>query len=1029
MQTAQNQAHPPKLEIYTLGGLRIVRDGEPLTKLASRKVEGLLVYLACVGRSQPREVLAELLWDDFTQSRAMNNLRVVLSNLRKHVGDFVTITRESAAINLDANVWVDVVAFEKALSEVREAENGMTNETAVSLYQGSFLDGFYTRDARGFNDWFSIERERLQRLMLDAIGQLVSWKLAQKEYVSGIEQATRWLQLDPSSEMAHQQMMRLLAYNGQQPAAIRQFEACVQMLDEELGLEPSSQTLELFSQIRAGQLYKPQTQENEQPSPHNLPHLHKSFISRGNEIDAAASLVMNNRLVLLSGAGGVGKTTLSIKVGQHVLDAFPDGIWLVELAPITEPAHIAQAIMSGLGLRESPAQTPQARILGFLQQKECLLILDNCEHLIEATAQLAETALQRCPRLKILASSREVLNIGEAVYSVPSLSLPNENRATAVEEWQQYGAMRLFVERATAVQPQFKVTETNIQAITQICQQLDGIPLALELAAARTKILLPEQIASRLGDRFRFLTAGQRTAVPRQQTLQALVDWSWELLSPPEQALLRRLAIFSGGITLSTVESICTDETVDLYSVLDLLSELVNKSLLLVNHSQAQKPRYHLLETIRQYGLQRLVDADERKRYRQRHLDAYAYIAEQAEQELLGPNQVDWLHRLQTELDNIRSALNWAKKNDSEAGLRIASSLWKFWEAKGNMREGATWLAQLLEEAGDVLPAVRAKALGVQSDLNMYLFNIELAQSKARACLTLFRELEHPDGIAFGLNRVVTIYSFKKEFAIGLELTSESLAICQETDNQYGMAESYQKMARMVLHDAARVRECLEKSLAIYKKMGHLGGMSAIYYAFGFMAWLQGNYEEAQTWLEKNLKHDEQFGLPINIYTFLTLANVKFSLGDHPLAQDYFEKTLSISQQTGETRAAHWATLHLGHLFLRADKPVQAIKRLQESLDNFSNGAEMIGLVYALEGIAGFAVTRERPKTAVNLLAWTDATRESFGDLRPAFEQAFVDQDVAHAVDMMDETEYKAAYADGRKMSKEQAVALGLTNF
>ncbi|MEM7114813.1 MAG: BTAD domain-containing putative transcriptional regulator [Chloroflexota bacterium] len=394
MSNLSHDSNHPKLELHTLGGLRIVRNGEPLTQLSSRKVEGLLIYLACVGRSQPREVVAELLWDDFAQSRAMNNLRVVLSNLRKHVGDFVTITRETVALNPDANVWVDVVAFEKALSEVREVENGLTNETAVpletavSLYQGPFLDGFYLRDARGFDDWFSIERERLQRLMLDAVGQLVDWKLAQGEYLSGIEQATRWLQLDPLSEMAHQQMMRLLAYNGQQSAAIRQYEACVQMLDEELGLEPSSQTLELLGQIRAGQLYSAPLRydaaegvdETAVPPFKGLQRFDVAdaplFFGRELLTAQLVSQLASQQFLAIVGASGSGKSSLAragvvaaLQSGDALADdsRLPTGSSRWPIHIITPTAHPIEALAASL-TRDAESVTATATLMDDLQQ-------------------------------------------------------------------------------------------------------------------------------------------------------------------------------------------------------------------------------------------------------------------------------------------------------------------------------------------------------------------------------------------------------------------------------------------------------------------------------------------------------------------------------------------------------------------------------------------------------------------------------------------------------------------------------------
>src|SRR5579884_1453224 len=487
------------------------------------------------------------------------------------------------------------------------------------------------------------------------------------------------------------------------------------------------------------------------PETTNLPVQLTSFIGREKEMEEIKRLLSRTRLLTLTGSGGCGKTRLAAQVGADLLADFADGVWLVELAAIADPALVPQTVASTLGIREEPGQRLLETLQQHLKPKSLLLLLDNCEHLSAACAQLAETLLQACPNLRILASSREALGIaGELAYRVPSLSLPELPRlpsaeAALVPALARCEATRLFVERAALSYPGFALTEQNAPAVAQVCVRLDGIPLAIELAAARIKVLSADQIAARLDDRFRLLTGGSRTALPRQQTLRALIDWSYDLLSEAERTLLRRLSVFLGGWTLEAAEAVCADAShappraaamgagehaaapleagsrenaggpVAAEAVLDLLSRLVDKSLVLVEESAEAEARYRLLETVRQYSRDRLMESEEARDLRCRHRDWFLTLAEGAERRLRGPDQVAWLNRLAQEHDNLRMALEWCRAEEdagAEAGLRLAGALWRFWRVRGYLSEGRERLeAALAQASASERTAQRAKAL------------------------------------------------------------------------------------------------------------------------------------------------------------------------------------------------------------------------------------------------------------------------------------------------------------------------------
>jgi predicted ATPase/class 3 adenylate cyclase len=459
----------------------------------------------------------------------------------------------------------------------------------------------------------------------------------------------------------------------------------------------------------------PPLRSESRPS-HNLPLELTSFIGRQREIAQVQALLREQRLVTLTGSGGVGKTRLSIQAAGGMLVEFPDGVWYVELAPISDPELLPQTVAAALGLREERNRPIMDTLAYFLGQRELLLVLDNCEHLLEACARLADALLRKAPRLRMLSSSREALGIaGEHPFHVPSLAIADPRQLPSLEALQACEAVQLFIARALVVLPAFEVDEHNARTVAQICQRLDGIPLAIELAAARLNMLTTEQLASRLDNAFRLLTGGSRTALPRQQTLRATIDWSHQLLSDPERILLRRLAVFAGGGTLEGIEDVCADDELEAEQILDLLSGLVSKSMVGAERRQQEETRYRLLETVRQYAREKLFDASESEVLRKRHLDYYVALCEAAFPHIHGARRIEWTRRLRREHDNLREALEWAFHDPTLAveGLRIATALTdRFWATSGFHQEASRWLTAGIQAAGDGMPKLmKAKVL------------------------------------------------------------------------------------------------------------------------------------------------------------------------------------------------------------------------------------------------------------------------------------------------------------------------------
>ncbi|HSS70810.1 MAG TPA: tetratricopeptide repeat protein [Casimicrobiaceae bacterium] len=629
---------------------------------------------------------------------------------------------------------------------------------------------------------------------------------------------------------------------------------------------------DLASPERIYQLVHPQLRQtfpalrSLEATPNNLPQQITSFIGRERELAETKTLLANTRLLTLLGAGGLGKTRLSLQLAADVIDDFPDGVWFVELAPLADAQLVPQAVASVLGVKEAAGHQVIDALVEHVKDRKLSLILDNCEHLTHACAELAKKLLQAGSQVKLITSSREHLRVpGETTYPIPPLVVPDPCEKATLEAISQCEAVRIFIDRAIAAQPAFRLTPANASAVTEICYRLDGIPLALELAASRVRALSVETIAARLGDRFRLLTGGDRTALPRQQTLRASIDWSYDLLTDGERTLLRRLAIFSGSWTLEAAEAVTGFGELHEPDVLDLLAHLVDKSLTV---SQPDGARYRLLETVRQYAHERLREASEEDDVRARHLAFYLALAEAAEPELLGVNEGAWCARLDLEQPNLLLAHASCEPAESgaTAGLRFAFSLRNYWIDRGllGLAHRLT-LAALARPGASQRDLVRCRALAAAGSLEYFM----------------------------GL------------YADGQEHSRESLSIAEEIGDKERIATAFTLLGHLTVgHDPAAARKHYEAALTLARELGDKRRLANILNGLGVLCIQQGDVDHAEPFYEEALRLDRERGEPDGVALGLVnLAVVSIHHGSSDRARELLLEALAIADEAGLKRS------------------------------------------------------------------------------------------------------------------------------
>ena len=807
----------------------------------------------------------------------------------------------------------------------------------------------------------------------------------------------------------------------------------------------------------------------------NLPYQLSSFIGREQEVRQVQILLSQTRLLTLTGAGGCGKTRLALQAAAEAQEAFEDGVWLVKLDSLSDPRLVVQAALNALGLREEPGRSLTETLTGYLQSRRLLLVLDNCEHLLAACEALAQEVLERCPAVQVLATSREALGLlGEQVYRVPSLRLPDASTGAGepnAEAMLSYDAVRLFVERARYQRSDFALTAHNAAAVAQVCVRLEGIPLAIELAAARVRALSVEQIASRLDNRFHLLTGGSRTVLPRQQTLRAAIEWSYALLSAREQALLCRLSVFAGGWGLEAAEGVCGGEGIAGWEVLDVLTGLVDKSLVVYGEGGGAE-RYRMLEMVRGYGWERLETEGELERWRSRHLDWFLALAEEAERKLAGPEQGEWLERLEEEHDNLRAALGWCREAPEGAavGQRLAGALWRFWEVRGYLGLGRSSLLEALERDGaGGFTSERGKALNGAGHLANRQSDYVSARVLYEESLAIRRELGDKSGIAHSLHGLGGVAFNQGDYVSAHALYEESLAIRRELGDKSGIAWSLTGLGTVAtrLGDYVSAQALFEESLSLRRELRDKRGIAWSLSYLGDVATRQGDYVSAQALFEESLAIQRELGDKHGIaWSLSNLGDVAHAQGDDMSAHALHEESLSLRRELGDksgialslhdlgdvahaqgddmsAHALHEESLAiyrelggkygmalslhgLGNVAHAQGDDVSAHALFEESLTIRRELGEKYGIALSLEAFAEVASNQARPARAAHLMGAAETLREAIHAPISPSERDKYEHSVSEVRTALGEEAFAAAWSKGGAMTMEQAIAYAL---
>jgi non-specific serine/threonine protein kinase len=728
-------------------------------------------------------------------------------------------------------------------------------------------------------------------------------------------------------------------------------------------------------------------------SPNNLPPQPTRFIGRERELRDCLALLQSTRLVTLVGVGGGGKTRVAVQLAERLLGQHPDGVWFIDLAPLADPERVAQAVATVAGVREEPG-LPLAQSLGSrFSGQRALLVLDNCEHLLDACVRLVDALLDAAPELKIVATSREGLGTRwEQIYAIPSLSMPEPNEFEIVDvEVERFEAVRLFVDRATLARPDFRLSAKNGAAVGEICRRLDGIPLAIELAAARMRLLSAEQIRSKLHDRFRLLASGGRSTLPRHQTLKAAIQWSYDHLTLEEQRMLRALSVFAGGWTLETATAIC-GERADEFEVLDRLTRLHDKSLIVVERRDADEPRYRLLETVRQYAHELLIEGGETAAAHTRHRDWFLGLAEQAAPQMTGPDQRTWFDRLQTENDNLRAAIDWclAEDGNAESGLRLGVGMLWFWLIRGYLVEGRERLGALLAKDVDgAATAARGRALHGAGNLAFLQDDYAAARSYWEQALAVRESIGDRLGVAGSLGNLGSVAQYQGRHDEARSLFERSMEIFHGVGNRIGIATSLNCLGNVSRHlgDLEASRRYLDQAVVLTREIGNRMGESSS---------LEG------------------------------LGELMMQLGDIEGAKRMFEQALAIEREIGDV---HNQALTLGSLGLVARRQgdlALARSQCRTSLEMFHRNGARVQIAIALEKLAGLCALEGLPDRAARLWAAAAQLRQVVGASPSPSEQRELDQDVDAVRASLGKEAFDVAWGQGAAMGVDQAIALAL---
>lgn len=970
------------IRLRTLGGLQLrdARGRDYCGQLQPKRL-ALLVYLAHTPRRfHRRDSLLALFWPEADSTDARNTLRQALYAMRQTLAKGVLAGRGYEEIAVTDLLWSDVVAFESALGAGQV-------ERAVGLYRGPFLEGFHAQNVgREFEDWLDGERVRLRNLAVEA-----GLSLARREEARGnLSAATRWVRkaarLDPDNEAILRKLVDLLDRAGDRLGAVRVFEAFAERTRTQYELEPDDRTQALIQAVRArselgGLPSTPEPGALEPPT---------SFIGRRRELAALEGLLTDPevRLVTLTGLGGSGKTRLALQTAHRLEDRFQHGLACVSLGDLRESEYVLHAIARGLGLVENRQRGPRDALHDHLVDRELLLVLDGFEAVRTAGPEILGL-LQAAPGLKVLVTSSTPLKVsGEREFPVPALSLPQPTSGE-VEFPLNSEAVALFAERARAIQPDFRLSSGNLAAVTEICRRLDGLPLAIELAAARIKVLTPQAIATKLEERFALLTGGPADRPARHQTLAAAVGWSYELLEERERALFRRLGAFAGRFGLDLAAPLFEADGISGIELIDELATLVDHSLV-DQLDTAGEPCFRMPDTVHAYARKLLAESGEEDEWRLRYARNVVAWVEEGERYLCTPEQGSWFGRLEREHENARVALRWLiERRDAALAVRLGAALWPFWWSCGYVTRARSWMEEILEIPGKAPRVARAKTLLGASWMAAVAANHERAAERARESAALYR--------AAG------------DMAGHLRAT-EALGFVRLEAGQIEAAE-------------ASFEACLEESRAAGDDLREVIALNAL----GQVAIRRGDDGSAETFLSESVALARQRELTAEVgQGLLFLGDLALRAGEVGRAADLCNEALAIYRGTGQRINIAWALSCLGRVLVERGQIGTARQAYLEALPLFQQLGYLRGIARSVAGFAQIALAQGDARRAAKLLGGIEFLLERSGDSLPPDDGAFVGDLGAAARERLREATFSTLWAEGSSLGAEALVALAV---
>ncbi|HZT41337.1 MAG TPA: tetratricopeptide repeat protein [Chthonomonadaceae bacterium] len=963
-------SEPWRIEL--LGRLSAQQAGRVITRFQTQKTASLFAYLAYFqSRHHPREELIDRFWPEAAPEAGRTSLRTALASLRRQLeppgvpaGSVLIAERAHIRLNPEA-VRIDVDQFQQALQAAsRRAPEEQIEPliAAVDLYTGELLPGFY-------DDWALSERERLADAYLGALRLLTRLLAQAKEFQRALEYARRAVSADPLREESHRNVMRLYAALGRPAAALQQYEEMERLLDEKLGMAPSAATRDLVKELQASVPHAPRegrrTLPEEKPAglesfpsvsapiprvpeTPRLPLQFTRFFGREEESARLLSLLQpgdpTGRLLTLTGPGGAGKTRLAIEIAGKLQERFGSAIWFVPLADLADARRITGAILDALPLTAVPDTDPLEQIIAFLQAQPSLLILDNFEQLAETGARIVKELLARTPTLTCLVTSRQRLNLaGEREITLAPL--PTPSAAGSPEQLVQWPSVALFVDRAQAHRQDFQVTRGNAAAVAALCQRLEGLPLAIELAAAWAQTLTPAQMLERLSRRFEILVSRRKDMEDRHRTLRAAIEWSYQMLSPPLQTLFARLSLFRGGWTAEAADAIFDlPLSIDDWksgaglienhpsTIENDMLQLRERSLIVAEDTDGVM-RFRMLESLRQFADEMLTE-ENREQTARRHAAYFLTLAVEAGSDGGGRREAAQLERLEAERDNLRAALEWcqATPDSIEMGLQAAIALQRLWLTRGPAGEGRECLAGLLARVDESLPgSLHAQALGAASSLAEMQGDLATSRAFCEQSLALYRALGDTQGIAVQLNNLAIVADQQGDYTQAHSLCEEALAQLSRTTDKAAVAQTFANLGVIARHqgDYDRARAYYTESLAVYREIEDYRRVATVLHNLGVLAGDRGEDAQARRYLEESVAIKRELGNKRGIaYSLGPLAGLAFKQEDYALACALYTESLRAFREVQDQNGILHCLEGLVETFLRIDQPERAVRLL-----------------------------------------------------------------------------------------------------